>query len=327
MRFRRFAWVVVLVNLFVILWGAFVRASGSGAGCGRHWPLCNGQLVPVEPGAHTLIELTHRVTSGSALLLVAVLFWWSRREFPRGHRARRWAGWSLGFITVEALIGAGLVLLSLVGANDSLARAGYLAAHLLNTFLLLGSLALTAHAAGLAARPWQLPRVGPTRGLVASALLSLLLVGMSGAVTALGDTLFPAASLAAGFRADTSSTAHLLVRLRVLHPVLALLTGGYLVFMVWSVGRLRPGAGESGWARAVVVLVLLQLGAGVTNLLLLAPTALQLLHLLLADLLWISVVVFGTTALGTLPAARAALNEPAAWREAAAGMPRREPER
>jgi heme a synthase len=323
MRFRRFAWVVVGVNLFVILWGAFVRASGSGAGCGRHWPLCNGQLVPVEPGIHTLIELTHRVTSGSALLLVAVLFWWSRREFPPRHPARRWAGWSLGFITVEALIGAGLVLLALVGENDSLARAGYLAAHLLNTFLLLGSLALTAHAAGLA-RTWQLPRVGPTGGLVAAALLSLLLVGMSGAVTALGDTLFPAATLAAGFRADTSSTAHLLVRLRVLHPVLALLTGGYLAFMVWSVGRLRPGAGESGWARAVVVLLLLQLGAGVTNLLLLAPTALQLLHLLLADLLWIAVVVFGTTALGTLPVARAALSEPASWREAAAGMRRRE---
>jgi cytochrome c oxidase assembly protein subunit 15 len=322
MRFRRYAWLVLGVNLFVILWGGFVRASGSGAGCGRHWPLCNGQLVPVEPGTSTLIELTHRVTSGSALLLVAVLFWWSRREFPRGHPARRWAGWSLGFIAVEALIGAGLVLLALVGANDSLARAGYLAAHLLNTFLLLGSLALTAHAAGIAARPWQLPRVGPTRWLVAAALLLLLVVGMSGAVTALGDTLFPAASLAAGLRADTSSTAHLLVRLRVLHPVLALLTGAYLAFMVWSVGRLRPGAGDSGWARAVIALVLIQLGAGLTNLLLLAPTALQLVHLLLADLLWISVVVFGATALGTLPAPSAVLRN-AGWREAAAGGPER----
>ncbi|HEV8598162.1 MAG TPA: COX15/CtaA family protein [Gemmatimonadales bacterium] len=309
MRFRRFAWVVLGVNLFVILWGAFVRASGSGAGCGRHWPLCNGQLLPVEPGSSTLIELTHRVTSGVALLLVAVLFWWSRREFPRGHRARRWAGWSLGFISVEALIGAGLVLLALVGANDSLARAGYLAAHLLNTFLLLGSLALTANWAGAATRPSQAPAAGATRWLWSAGLLALLLVGMSGAVTALGDTLFPATSLAAGLRADTSSTAHLLVRLRVLHPVLALLTGAYLALMVWAVGRLRPGAGDNGWARAVVALVLLQLGAGLSNLLLLAPTALQLVHLLLADLLWISVVVFGTTALRMVPTRRVALSE------------------
>ena len=327
MRFRRFAWAVLGVNLFVILWGALVRASGSGAGCGRHWPLCNGRLLPVQPETGTLIELTHRATSGIALLLVGALFWWSRREFPRGHGARRWAGWSLGFICVEALIGAGLVLLALVGENESLARAGYLAAHLLNTFLLLGSLALTAHWAGDSARAWRLPGLGATRWLIAAGLLSLLLVGMSGAVTALGDTLFPAASLAAGLEADRSSDAHLLVRLRVLHPALALLTGAYLAVMVWWVGRQRPGASESGWARAVVALVLLQLGAGLSNLLLLAPTPLQLVHLLLADLLWISVVLFGTTALGLLPAAGAALREPAGWREAAAGVARREPER
>lgn len=309
MRFRRFAWGVLGVNLFVILWGAFVRASGSGAGCGRHWPLCNGRLVPVAPELSTLIELTHRITSGVALVLVAILFWWGRRGFPGGHRARYWATWSLGFIAVEALIGAGLVLLELVGANDSLGRAGYLAAHLLNTFLLLGSLALTAHWAGDTAAHWQMPAVGVARGLWIAGLLGLLLVGMSGAVTALGDTLFPAASLAAGFEADTSSTAHLLIRLRVLHPVLALLTGAFLAFMVWTVGRLRPGAGDSSWSRAVIVLVLLQLAAGLSNLLLLAPTALQLVHLLLADLLWISVVLFGTAALGILPARRAVLSE------------------
>jgi heme a synthase len=325
MRFRRFAWGVLGVNLFVILWGAFVRASGSGAGCGRHWPLCNGRILQVRPAAATVIELTHRVTSGIALLLVAILFWRSTREFSRGHPARRWAGWSLGFICSEALIGAGLVLLALVGANDSLARAGYLAAHLLNTFLLLGCLALTAHWAAADSRPWQHSADGWARRLLALGLGCLLVVGMSGAIAALGDTLFPAASLAEGLRADAAST-HLLLRLRALHPVLAVLTGGYLAVLVWSVGRIRPGAGESGWARAVLALVLLQLGLGIANVLLLAPTVLQLGHLLIADLLWISVVVFGATALGKAPAS-APLLSGAELRAGAAVVPGREPER
>ena len=56
----RFAWFTVFYNVLVILWGALVRASGSGAGCGNHWPLCNGQVIPVSPGWHTVIEFTHR---------------------------------------------------------------------------------------------------------------------------------------------------------------------------------------------------------------------------------------------------------------------------
>ena len=252
MRFRRFAWSVLGVNLFVILWGAFVRASGSGAGCGRHWPLCNGQVLPSVARPATLIELTHRVTSGLALALVVVLFWWSRRDFGRGHPVRRWAGWSLAFICSEALVGAGLVLLALVGADDSLARAGYLAVHLLNTFLLLGCLALTAHEAAAevsSARPTP-PAVG---GLLGAGLLLLLLVAMSGAVAALGDTLFPSGSLAAGLRADASPTAHILIRLRVLHPALAVLSGSYLGGVAWWISRTRPGAAR--WGRVVVVLV------------------------------------------------------------------------
>ena len=326
MRFRRFAWTVLGVNLFVILWGAFVRASGSGAGCGRHWPFCNGEVLPTRPSATTMIELAHRVTSGIDLLLLVVLLWWSRREFASGHPARRWATWSFVFICTEALLGRGLVLLGLVGTDDSLARAGYLAAHLLNTFLLLGSLALTAHWAGTKQQPRRFPSEGATPWLLAAGLLCLLFVGMTGAVAALGDTLFPAASLAEGLQADTSSTAHFLIRLRILHPVFAVLTGGYLVVMVWWVGRLWPRASDSGWARAVVALVLLQLGMGLTNLLLLAPTALQLGHLLIADLLWISVVVFGATALGLAPARASVVSEmnlPAV----ATAAPRGEPER
>lgn len=301
MPFARYAWGVLGANLFVILWGALVRATGSGAGCGQHWPLCNGEVLPQSHAAKTLIEYTHRATSGIALVLVVGLFWWSRQEFAPGHRARRAAAWALGLIGVEALVGAGLVMLRLVGDNASPARAAYLAFHLLTTFLLIGSIALTAHWAAHDS-PWRRPGAGAAPWLLGSGLAMVLLLGMSGAVAALGDTLFPSQSLAAGFRADASPTAHLLVRLRVLHPVLALLAGAYLSAMVWWVLRLRPSSGEGPWGRAVTTLVVVQLGVGLTNLLLLAPTALQLAHLLVADLLWISAVVFTASALAAAPA-------------------------
>ena len=298
MRFSRYAWSVVAVNLFVILWGALVRATGSGAGCGRHWPLCNGEMLPRDPGLTTLIEFTHRATSGVALLLVAILFWWSRRALPPLHRARAAATWSLVFIIIEALIGAGLVLLELVGDDDSLGRAVYLAAHLLNTFLLLAALALTAHWSGRSAPAGEPGRRGrAVSWLLAVGLAAILMVGMTGAIAALGDTLFPARSLAEGLRADLDPAAHYLIRLRVLHPVLAILAGIYLSGMVWAVGRARPAALTSRWGRAVTLLVLLQLVVGLTNLFLLAPTAVQLVHLLVADMLWIASVVFAADAL------------------------------
>src|SRR5205823_467305 len=163
----------------------------------QHWPLCNGEVFPQSHGTKTLIEYTHRGTSGVALLLVVGLFWWSRRAFPRGHRARRAAAGALGLIFAEALVGAGLVMFRLVGANASPARAGYLAFHLLNTFLLIGSIALTAHWAVHPA-PWKRPRAGAAPWLLGAGLVTVLLLGMTGAVAALGDTLFPSDSLAAG---------------------------------------------------------------------------------------------------------------------------------
>jgi len=306
MPFPVYAWGVLGLNLFVIVWGALVRASGSGAGCGRHWPLCNGEVLPQSPATATLIEYTHRATSGISLLLVVVLFWWSRRAFPAGHLVRRSAAWALVFILTEAAVGAGLVLGNLVGDNDSMVRAGYLAVHLLNTFLLLAALALTAHWGGTtrgARRLESLPtdRSGAARWLMGVGLLLVPLVAVTGAIAALGDTLFPSPSLAEALRADASPTAHLLIRLRVVHPIAAVLTGAYLVTMVWLIGRRKPSLGDSGWSRTVIGLVILQLGIGVSNWLLLAPTPLQLAHLLVADLLWIALVIFASSSFAASP--------------------------
>lgn len=305
MSFPAYARSVLGVNLLVILWGAFVRATGSGAGCGQHWPLCNGTAIPQSPATATLIEYGHRTSSGLALLLVLGLWWWSRKAFPPGDRARRAAAVSLAFIITEALIGAGLVLLGLVGKDDSPARAPYLAVHLLNTFLLLASLALTVLWSTRRA-PMREPARGAAPWLLLVALLAVLVVGITGAITALGDTLFPSASLAEGFRADTVPTSHFVVRLRVLHPVMALLTGAYLSSMGWLLARVRPESVQQPWSRALAGLVLIQLGLGLTNLLLLAPTVLQIAHLLVADLLWITLVIFSATALTAAPRTRSA---------------------
>src|SRR5687767_11229749 len=177
-RFATYAWSVLIYNLLVILWGAYVRASGSGAGCGSHWPLCNGAIVPRAPRVETLIELTHRLTSGVALLLVAVLFVWALRAFGRGDPRRLGATLSLVFIITEALVGAGLVLFSLVAANASVARALFMALHLVNTFLLLGALALTGWWASGGAR-LRLRDRGPVAPALLLAILAMLVLGMS----------------------------------------------------------------------------------------------------------------------------------------------------
>ena len=274
--FTRFAWATLVWNLFVILWGAYVRASGSGAGCGSHWPLCNGDVVPRAPRIETIIEFTHRMTSGVAGLAVFALVVWSFFQFPRRHLPRATALLALVFMIGEILIGRRLVQLQLVGDNASFARVGYLSVHLVNTEFLLGALALTA---------WLSSRdlAGRLSLFVLGTLPVAILVSITGAIAALGDTLFPASSLAQGLHQDLSS--NFLLRLRVVHPIMAGAAGLY--FCIVAVRRMR----QSRIALAVLILTLGQLGAGVVNLLLLAPIPMQITHLLLADLLWISLVL------------------------------------
>jgi heme A synthase len=294
-RATRYAWLTLAWNLAVILWGAVVRATGSGAGCGSHWPLCNGEVVPRAPAAATLVEYSHRLTSGLALLMVVALVAVVFRRRPSGHPARRAAVFSLLFILGEAAVGAGLVLFELVADNASVARALFMATHLVNTFLLVGALTLTAHWTGGGA-PLRLRGRAPLAGGLLLALAGVLLVGMSGAVAALGDTLFPAASLTEALRQDLSPTAHALIRLRVLHPALAAIVGLGVLLLSFQLGLSEPRLQRLG--RTTAALVGAQMLAGVLNVSLLAPVSLQIAHLLLADLLWISLLLLAATALG-----------------------------
>lgn len=289
-RYLWLAWGTLVYNLGVIAWGAYVRATGSGAGCGSHWPLCNGEVIPRAPSVETLIEFSHRLTSGLALLLVVAMVWAARRVFEKGHPARLGAGLSLVVMIVEALLGAGLVLFGLVADDDSISRALVMGLHLVNTLLLLGALTLAAWWAS-GGRSFPLRGHGGMGVVLGIGVVSLLVLGASGAITALGDTLFPAASLREGIAMDFSPTAHVLLRLRVLHPVIAIATGVYLVLAAGAAALFRPSAFVKRMALALVGLFALQVGLGFLNLYLLAPVWMQLVHLLVADLVWIALVL------------------------------------
>jgi len=290
-RFSRFAWGVLAFNVGVILWGALVRATGSGAGCGGNWPLCNGQVFPPSSRIETIIEYTHRVTSGFAFLLVAGLLIWAYRRFPQNHGVRKGATWSMVFMVSESLLGASLVLFDWVVDNTSLARVIVQVVHLVNTHFLLGAITYTAWTAtGKKLANWKRDHASLTLGI---GLVGILILSAAGAVTALGDTIFPAGSLAEGIQADFSPTAHFLVRLRVWHPILAILIGFYLlVISRLTLNETAPGTilHRLGWM--VIGIYGLQVIGGILNIFLLAPVWMQIIHLALADAIWIAYLLF-----------------------------------
>jgi heme a synthase len=292
-RGRRFAAFTLAYTLFVILFGAVVRITGSGAGCGQHWPTCNGEVAHLPRSLETAIELTHRVTSGLALVAVLGLWVVTFRSEPPAHPARRLALGAVLLMIVEALIGAGLVLLELVERDSSVARAIVMPAHLLSTYALTAVLTLLV--------VWRdghdRTNSGPTthRTLLGACALALLVVSATGAVTALGDTLYPpqATSIDARLAEDHGGGAHFLMRLRVIHPVLAVLASGLVVHAVRAVARRSrtPASRARSASRATIAFVVAQLGAGVLNVFLLAPGWLQVVHLGLALGIWIAFVL------------------------------------
>lgn len=295
-RFAKYAWFVLVFNLGVIMWGAYVRATGSGAGCGSHWPLCNGVVIPRSDQIETMVEFTHRLSSGAAFLLVVGMLIWAWRIYPRGHRVRSAAIFSMAFMIAEALVGAGLVLFELVAENASTGRAFSVSVHLVNTFILLACITLTAWWAS-GGKPVMVQWRKVEVWLLLVGFIGVLVLGTSGALTALGDTLFPVDSIEEGIRQDFSSAAHFLVRLRIIHPGVAVIVASYLILVInWINSKIKKRMNRQiGWL--LISLFVVQLVAGVVNVLLLAPVWMQMLHLLLSDLVWISLVIFTAEAL------------------------------
>ena len=300
-RFARFTWGVLAWNVAVVLWGALVRASGSGAGCGNHWPKCNGQVIPQSPTVHTLIEFTHRLMTGVDGVLVLALVYFAFRLYAKGSPVRTGAVLSLFFLVTEALVGAALVKLDLVADNRSNARIGWMALHLANTFMLLASLALAAWWAS-GGRRVRLRGQGVVAAVLLSAVVATVFVGVTGAITALGDTLYPKTSVGL----ETSSTATLLERLRIVHPAVAVATALFVVVAGRGARRLGPGETTARLSNLLVVLFFAQIAAGTVNVVLLAPVWMQLVHLALADLVWITLVCATAAALGVDDAPAAA---------------------
>ena len=295
--FGPYAWSVLLYNLAVVLWGAYVRATGSGAGCGNRWPLCPGIGSPQSPSAATLIEFTHRATSALDAVLVALLVVWAYRAFPRRHPARLGAALSAVFLVTEALLGMSLVLLDHVARNASTARAYSLSAHLINTLTLLACLTVTAWwgSGGPAVRPR-----GKPAWMAAATLAAVAALGVTGAFAALGDTLYPPQSLAQGLAQDMAPSASIFLRVRLIHPVAAAAVTGWLLLYAMSTARRRTEVRRR--ARNMVLLAGIQMAAGAVNVVLLVPVWMQLVHLLLADLLWISLVLLCASLLEAEPA-------------------------
>lgn len=273
----RYAWATLVFNVIVILTGAVVRATGSGAGCGRSWPTCQGEVTPKLEGA-TAVEFAHRAMSGAALILVIVLVIWTWRSVEPGRAARRGALLSLVAIVAEALIGAVIVLFEWVADDASIARAVSVPLHLVNTFLLLAGLTLTAYWLD-GGEPIDRRANPSTWRWVMAGAVSLLLLSATGAITALADTLFPKSG-------EASSTVNtFLTDLRIVHPVLAV---GLVLAAWWAVSRRGIGGTEVRW---MAVIVGAQLATGVLNISLGVPVWMQILHLALADLLWVNFVL------------------------------------
>lgn len=303
------AWGTLGFNVLVILWGTVVRATGSGDGCGESWPKCGQQFIPPNPTVETLIEFSHRASSFLAGLGVAALFFLALWGWPKRHLVRKAATASGVFIVIEALLGASLVLFGWVDDDISRARMIVVPLHLVNTFVLLGSLAVTAWWGSGFAEPETEEKGKSIRWLWIGAI-ALLIVGGTGALNALADTIFPANSVADGIAAEFGSTAPLLLRLRIVHPAIAI-AGGLLVGWIAADTARRGSPVTKRFASTVSIIVLLQFFIGIANIFFLTPLALQVTHLMVADLLWLSFVFFGVSWLGDAVPAREPRSVPA----------------
>ena len=238
-----------------------------------------------------MIEFTHRITSGLSFFFVVALLWWTFAGTARGHLARGAAVAAVFFTVVEAVLGAFLVKLGLTAQSQSPLRAPYLALHLTNTLLLLAALTLIAHflgrRTGFLRREVRLAALG---GALASVAV-VLIVGVTGSLAALGDTLYPASSFTSAMTQDFSSTGAWLVRWRWTHPTVAFVACFFLVWLLVRTARNSTRGNNRGLSALVLSLLAAQIVLGILDVVFLAPAWLQIAHLLGADLLWSALVV------------------------------------
>ncbi|MBK9322285.1 MAG: COX15/CtaA family protein [Bdellovibrionaceae bacterium] len=292
--FHRFAQFLLFYTLLVILWGAWVRISHSGDGCGDTWPLCKGQLIPDAQQKKTWIEFSHRITSGLFGILVIFLTWKGRLLYNKAERIRTALTSTLVFTITEALLGAKLVLFGLVGNNDSGFRLLAMSLHQINSMLLSGSVALVVIYSGpllekINAGKETARRSSPLNWQLSWPIL-MLVVAVTGGLAALSTTLFPSVSLVDGFMQDLASDSHYLLRLRISHPFLASLVGGGAALFFWLESQRDYNEILRKTCFQLSLIYLAAVIFGYLTLLSLTPAWMKIVHLLIAHIVWISLV-------------------------------------
>lgn len=302
--FAKYAWFVLGYNLLVVLWGVFLRASKSGDGCGMHWLTCHGEVLPTAPEFKTVIEFTHRMMSAvDGLFMLVLLGWaisiWRKSRDEQSKTVLKTTAASFFFVLTEGAVGAGLVLTGNTAETLTAARPFWMAAHLINTFILLAFLTLTARRASGSAAV-RLRTHPKYQTAIATAVIAILIVGVSGSIAALSNMIFPSGTLSESVAKDFSETSHLLLRLRLLHPTSAILASVFVIFVAGWLAKERFGDRiVSRWSNVLTGLILLQIAFGAATLLMLGPIVMQLGHLIIADAIWISFVMFAAAFLAS----------------------------
>ncbi len=280
MKVESYAKAGLLLSIASILAGAFVRATGSGDGCGATWPTCKGKIIPALSDTSELIEFSHRSVSG-VLLVVTLIIFAKTRKFQKDSLVRTVTNYLTFFVIFEALIGAVIVIFEWVGLNSSLPRIVAVPIHLVNTFGLLGSYAILYKI--LQDDLQNIKNMFNKNFLLISSLF--LLSGATGSITALADVLFPSASFVEGFLADFDRTSEVLTRLRILHPIISSTLS--IVLYIYATGiRKKYNVG----VKPLQILILIAVFLGVINVLSNIVLPLSILHLAIADFLWISYI-------------------------------------
>ena len=280
MKVKPYAKAGLYLSIASILAGAFVRATGSGDGCGATWPTCKGKIIPALSDTSELIEFSHRSLSG-VLLVVTLIIFAKTRSFQKGTLVRSVSNYLTFFVIFEALIGAVIVIFEWVGLNSSLPRIIAVPIHLVNTFGLLGSYAILYKIL-----QDDLENIRPMFNKNFILISSLfLLSGATGSITALADVLFPSASFIEGFLADFDRTSEVLTRLRILHPIIS--SALSIVLFVYATGISNK---YNVSVKPLKLLIIIAVFLGVLNVLSNIVLPLSILHLAIADFLWISYI-------------------------------------
>ncbi len=291
--FHKLCWILVVYTVLVIIWGAWVRISHSGDGCGNHWPLCDGSYIPIAPSQKTLIEYFHRLTSGFYGIFVLGLAIAAFRIFPKKSAGRQVAFTTFFLMVIEALLGAALVLKGLVGENATIFRLSVMTLHQMNSLLLTGSTVILA----LVTKPTRNPLALQVswKGVFAhgSNWIIFMLIPATGAWAALANTLFPSQNLQEGLQKDLASDSPWILKLRIVHPILALVIGLALIFKFFKNSERSHVVKDGDLAKAnlqVAGALSIAVLFGILTLLFLSPIWMKLVHLTIAQLVWISLV-------------------------------------